>query len=192
MNLKINNTILKKIAFILLLFIGFQSWGQQFIVTEKPKEDKPNEGKPKEEPLIRYDEKEYNALLKYVPKSFIANEKTRPNNRYLLGDLNSISSLELRYAYLQQLNLNEKELKWLEGEIEALAVAFFNEGRPILLKKTGEYKACTGQGVETKVQNKSTLSIVYFCYVNPGAAVYEDRFLEIFNKRTEKLLATKK
>jgi len=172
---------LKKIAFILLLFFSSLSWTQNFVIVDKLEE----------ESNIMYSEVEYNALLRFTPKSFVSDVKSRPQNRVLQGDLNSISSLELRYAYQQQLKLNESEIQWLENEINQLAVAFFLDKKPIMLKKTGDYTNCKGQGIETIVQNNVAVTVVYFCYVYIGGATYEDRFIDVFNKRTEKLIASK-
>lgn len=172
---------MKKTAFILLLLLSSLSWAQNFVIVDKLEE----------ESNITFSEAEYNALLRHTPKSFVPNVKSRPQNRVLLGDLNSISSLELRFAYQQQLQLNESEIQWLENEINQLAVAFFLEGKPIMLKKTGDYNDCKGQGIETIVKNNISVSVVYFCYVYPGGATFEDRFIDIFNKRTEKLIASK-
>jgi len=181
---------LKKVAFILLLFICPFGWGQQFIVTEKPKQGEDKTVK-KEETIVT-DEKEYNALLTYTPKPFVSDLKSKPENQVLLGDLNTIGSLELRYAYREQLKLNEKEINWLENEIVKLATAFFNEGTPILIQRAGDYVTCTGKGLETRMQDNQRLTVLHFCYVCAGAAIYEDRFLEIFNKKTESLMAAKK
>ncbi len=194
---------MKKTAFILLLFVSSFCWSQQFIVTEGPNYKKKatvkEPGKKYElletnEPEVKmesFSEEEYATLLNQVPKSFSANTKMKPQNRVLRGDLNSIGSLEIRYAYQQQLKLNESEIKWLEGEINSLATAFFTDGMPIILKKTGEYGNCVGRNIQSEERNRQTVTVLSFCYTCPGAAEYEDRFLEIFNKRTEALIASK-
>ena len=190
------NTILKKIAFIVLLFCCSLGWAQQFVVVEKPgtkAAEKPVEKAVEqvvEVPKTISDE-EYKEFLNYSPKSFTANLKSKPQNRMLEGDLNSIGSLELRYAYQLQLKLNESEIKWMEKEIDQLAIAFFAEGKPILIKKTGSYDSCMDRGIETEDRNGLTVTILKFCYTCAGAADVEDKFLEIFNKRTEQLLAAK-
>ncbi len=166
------------------------SWAQQFIVTEKPKAG--NNQNDKTQSTLVTDDKEYNALLAYKPKSFVSDLKSKPENQVLLGDLNTIGSLELRYAYREQLKLNESEINWLENEIAKLAAAFFNEGTPIRIERAGDYVTCTGKGLETKIEDNQTLTVLHFCYVCAGAAIYEDRFLEIFNKKTESLMAAKK
>ena len=177
---------MKKIAFILLLLSGTLSWSQQFIVTEKSTGTKKDEVK-----ASVFSEEEYNKLLNYVPKSFKIDSESKPANRVLLGDLNSINSLELRYAYQQQLKLSESEIKWLESEISQLAIAFFTDGKPIILKKAGEYGNCTGRNIETEVQHKQKVTVLSFCYTCPGAEQYENRFLQIFNARTEILISSK-
>jgi len=198
---------LKKIAFIIVLFISPLSWSQQFVVLEKPtdkkeasenkevitRKEKVAELKPvtKEEPVIKeetFSEEEYSKLLNHIPKSFVANIKSKPLNKVLEGNLNSISSLELRYAYQQQLKLTGAEVKWLESEAEQLSIAFFAEGKPILLRKTGEYGNCNGRSIATEERGSQKITIVKFCYTCPGATVYEDRFIEVFNKRTEMLI----
>jgi hypothetical protein len=172
---------LKKIAFILLLFCCSSGWAQNFVIVDST-EVKSNP----------FSEEEYNKLLNHVPKTFVANQKSKPQNKVLAGDLNSISALELRFAYQEQLKLNISEIKWLEDEIDALAVAFFNERKPIILKRAGNYNDCNGRGIETELRNNFTVTILKFCYTCAGASKYEDRFLEVFNKRTEKLIAAKK
>lgn len=184
---------MKKIAFILVLFVSSISWGQQFVVTEKGEAER-SAAKPEEieEKKIVTDDKEYMALLTYVPKSFIADTKSKPVNKVLRGDLNTIGSLELRYAYREQLKLNEAEVNWLEKEIVKLAAAFFNEGTPVLMERAGDYKACTGRGLETKIQDKQAVTVLHFCYVCAGAEVHEDRFLALFNNKTISMMEAKK
>ncbi len=195
---------MKKIAFILLLLSGTLSWSQQFIVTEKStgtkkavakkehgKKSELLENKEPEAKDIAFSEEEYNKLLNYVPKSFKIDSQTKPTNRVLMGDLNSINTLELRYAYQEQLKLSEPEIKWLESEINQLAIAFFTDGKPTIIKKTGEYGNCTGRSIETEEQHKQKVTILSFCYTCPGASKYEDRFLQIFNARTEILISSK-
>jgi hypothetical protein len=172
---------LKKIAFIVLLFSCSLSWTQEVVVLNFPA--------GKEATLST---EEYNALLNYTPKGFVANIKSKPQNRVLQGDLNTISSLELRYAYQAQLKLNATEIKWLEDEINALAVSFFKEGKPIIINRTGENGNCTGQGAEIEERGGFTVTVMNFCYTFPDGLAFENRFLELFNNRTEKLIAAKK
>lgn len=188
---------MKKIAFIVLFLPSSMSWAQNFVVTEKPTEkafvvtDKAVE-QPEEEKIDEAAIAEFNELINYTPKAFIQNEKSKSKNRMLAGDLNSISSLELRYAYQAQLKLNAEEVKWMESEINQLAIAFFAEGKPIIIKKTGSYEGCIGQRVTSELKKGQNIKTLYFCYTCKGANDFEDRFIEIFNNRTEKLLAAKK
>jgi hypothetical protein len=173
---------LKKIAFILLLLFSCSlGWTQQFVVLERPVEKEKT-----------FSEEEYNQLLNHTPKSFVSDTKTKPKNRVLEGDLNSINSLELRYAYQQQLKLSMSEIKWLEDEINSLAVAFFKEGKPIIMEKAGGNEGCHDRGIETEQRNGVTITLFKFCYTCPGQDVIEDRFLQIFNNRTEKLIEARK
>lgn len=174
---------MKKIAFILLLISCSLSWAQNFTVSEKPT------GEPIKAP---FSEEEYSKLLNYTPKLFVANTKSKPENRVLMGDLNSISALELRYAYQEQLKLNPSEIEWMEGEINSLATAYFNGKKPILIERTGVYGDCAGREIKTEQRNGYKVTIIKFCYTFPGAEQFEDRFLEIFNKKTEELIAVKK
>ena len=195
---------MKKIAFILLLFSCSLSWSQQFIVVDSPKREQEKKEQQKKEQLEKEQENKEkerksaasiakcNELLNYSPKGFVPDLKSKPNNRVLMGDLNSIGSLELRYAYQEQLKLNAAEVKWLEEEINALAVAFFTEGKPVIIKKIGGYGGCPGQYLETEERKGTTVTILNFCYTCSGASVYEDRFIAIFNNRIEKLMASKK
>ncbi|MGC4041330.1 MAG: hypothetical protein QM710_11230 [Flavobacterium sp.] len=182
---------MKKVAFILVLFLSSMGWAQNFIVTERPA-DKSVEAPAEEEKADEGSVEEFNALINYTPKAFVPNEKTKPQNRMLAGNLNSISSLELRYAYQEQMKLSPQEVKWLESEIDQLSIAFFADGKPMIIKKTGGYEGCTGQRVSTENRNGYDIKTMYFCYTCKGASEFEDRFIEIFNKRTEKLIAFKK
>lgn len=173
---------MKNIAFTLLLFSATLGWSQNFVIVDKLPE----------ETNIVYSEQEYNALFKETPKAFVPNLKSKPKSKYLEGSLNSISSLEFRYSYEQQMKLSEVEKNWLESEIDALAAAFFKEGKPILLKRAGSYGNCTGRGTETKERDGMKVTDLYFCYVNQKGEASENRFVEIFNAQTEKLIAEKK
>jgi hypothetical protein len=173
---------LKKAAFILLLLSCSLGWSQNFVIVDKLPEESD----------VTYSEEEYNALLRTSPKAFIPNLKSKPESRFLEGDLTSISSLELRYAYQQQLKLSETEVKWLEDEINGLAVAFFKEGKPIIIKRAGSYGNCTGRGTEIKERDGMNVTDLYICYTFQRGEEYENRFLEIFNAKTEKLIAEKK
>lgn len=181
------NTILKRIAFILVLCCCSASWSQQFVLVDSL--DEKDKGTKKENTIS---DEEYNAFLNQVPKSFAANTKTRPQNRVLEGNLNSIGSLELRYAYQKQLNLNAAEIKWLEEEINGLAVAFFAEGKQILLRKAGNPQECVDRGIITDERNGYIVKIFKFCYTCPGADAVEDRFVAVLNNRMEKLMTAKK
>jgi len=165
-----------------VLFVSFSCWSQNFAIVDKL---------PEENDII-FSEAAYNQILNYTPKAFVSDTESRPNNKVLMGDLNTIRSLELRYAYQGQLKLNSKEIQWLEDEINHLAIAFFTEGKPIMLKKAGEYGNCNGQGISSQLLNDVPVMMLHFCYVYPGAEAFENRFLEIFNKRTEKLIAARK
>jgi hypothetical protein len=173
---------LKNIAFTLLFFSATLGWSQNFVLVDKL---------PEESEVI-YSEQEYNALLRHTPKAFVPNVKSKPKSKVLNGDLNSISSLELRYAYQQQLKLSEVEIKWMEAEINALATAFFKEGNPIIIKRAGTYGNCSGKGTETKDRDGMNVTDLYLCYTYQNGETFENRFLEIFNERTEKLIADKK
>lgn len=163
------------------MFSASLGYAQDFVIVDKL---------PEESDVV-YNEQEYNALLNYTPKAFVADAKSKPQNRVLDGELNSIGSIELRYAYQQQLNLKAAEIKWLEDEINALAIAFFTEGKPIIIKRAGNYSGCTGRGTETEQRNGFTITVFHFCYTYSNAEAFENRFLEIFNNRTEKLMAAK-
>lgn len=176
------HTILKNISFTVLFLSATLGWSQNFVIVDKL---------PEESEII-YSEQEYTALLRDTPKAFIPNMKSKPKNKFLEGDLNSINSLELRYAYQQQLKLSEDELKWMEDEINVLATAFFKEGKPIIIKRAGTYGNCTGRGTETKERDGMNVIDLYICYTYQHGEAFENRFLEIFNARTEKLIAERK
>lgn len=173
---------MKNLTFTLLLFSATLGWSQNFVIVDKL---------PEESEVI-YSEQEYNALLRNAPKGFIPNLKSKPKTKALNGDLNSIGSLETRYAFQQQFKLSDAEIKWMDSEINALATAFFKEGNPIIIKRTGKYGKCTGQGTETKELDGITVTDLHICFTNQKGESFENRFLDIFNARTEKLIAEKK
>lgn len=173
---------MKNIAFIVLFFSTTLGWSQNFVIVDKL---------PEESEIV-YSEEDYNALLRHTPKTFVPNTKAKPENKSLQGNLNSISSLEIRYAYQEQMKLTETEVKWLEDEIVALATAFFKEGKPLLIKRAGTYANCTGRGTELKEYEGVKVTDLHFCYTYQNGEQFENQFLAIFNATTGKLMAEKK
>ena len=164
-----------------MLFYTSFAWSKNFVIADSTQKKE-----------IIFSEEEYNGLLNFTPKSFFGNQKTKPKNRFLYVDLNTISLLELRYAYQQQLFLTTSEIQWLEDEINALAIAFFADGKLIILKRAGNYNDYNGCGIETQVRKQITVTVIDFCFTYQSGLAFENRFFEIFNNRTEKLIAVGK
>ncbi|MFI0431208.1 hypothetical protein [Mariniflexile sp. HMF6888] len=131
-------------------------------------------------------EKEYLKLLNYTPKNFKIDLKNKPSNEFLKTDLNSI--WKLKYAYELKDKLTDYEIKWLEEQINQLAVAYFIENKPIIIKSVGGYSGCPEQLLETELKNKTEITILSIC--SGGCIINKNTedFVELFNNRTKKLL----
>lgn len=129
----------------------------------------------------------YNNLINYTPKNFSIDEASKPKNRFLELNLNSISGLKMIYQFQTELKLGVEEVKWLNRQIDQIALAFYLEGNPILIRKTGGYSGCEGDGIHNEKSNGKEVTILDFCFTCSGAGALED-FIKIFNNRTETLL----
>lgn len=68
-----------------------------------------------------------------------------------------------------------------------MALAFYLEGNPILIRKTGGYSGCEEINVNEAIINEKRVTILNFCFTCKGAGQLEE-FINIFNNRTKKLL----
>lgn len=129
----------------------------------------------------------YNNLLNRTPKNFGVNEASKPNNRYFTLDLNSIIGLRNVYQFQDDLKFNATEINWLNKQIDQLALAFYLEEKPILIRKVGGIDGCPDENVYTEIIKKKKVTIVNFCFTCSGAGKL-DEFIQIFNNRTNSLL----
>ncbi len=130
---------------------------------------------------------QYIQLLNYSPQNFQVDLENKPQSNFIENNLNSIWKLLTVYRLKEQ--LNDNEIKWLEKQVNQIAVAFFLENRPILLQSDGGYSGCSEKLIETKLINGNKVTILKYCY---GGCVGDQNvvtFIQIFNNRTEKLLA---
>ena len=135
---------------------------------------------------ISKSEKEYFELLNHTPKNFKIDNENKPSSKFLKTDLNSI--WKLKNAYKLKEKLNDNEVKWLEDQINQLAVAYFLEKQPIILENVGGFSGCPEQLVSIKLKNKRKVTVLSFCYGGCISSGKTDDFIRIFNNRTEKLL----
>ncbi|WP_291150058.1 hypothetical protein [Flavobacterium sp. UBA7680] len=129
----------------------------------------------------------YNNLLNRTPKNFKVDEISKPNNRFFTLDLNSIGRLESIYQFQNEFKLNEAEINWLNKQIDQIALAFYLEGNPILIRKVGGYDGCPNENVYTETIKRKKVTILNFCFTCSGAGKL-DKFIQIFNNRTNSLL----
>lgn len=129
----------------------------------------------------------FNNLLNYTPKNFSIDEVSKPKGDFLGFKMNSISQLKMVYKFQRELNLGKEEIKWLDLQIDQMALAFYLEGNPILIKATGGYDGCGGEKVSKELINNVDVTVLNFCFTCSGAGKLEN-FISIFNNRTKKLL----
>lgn len=129
----------------------------------------------------------YNNLINYTPKNFSVDEISKPKDRFLELNLNSIGGLKMVYEFQNELKLDEEDIKWLNVQIDQIALSFYLEGNPILIRKTGGYSGCEGKMIGKEIINGKEVTILDFCFTCSGVGKLEN-FIKIFNHRTEKLL----
>ncbi len=131
----------------------------------------------------------YNNLLNKTPKNFKVDESTKPKNKYFESsiNLNSLGGLEAVYGFREELQLNEGEIKWLDEQIDQIAVAFYLEGKPILIRKVGGYEGCPDESIYKENIKGREVTILNFCFSCTDKRRL-DNFIKIFNDRTNALL----
>ncbi|MDR6759922.1 hypothetical protein J2Y38_000101 [Flavobacterium sp. 2755] len=129
----------------------------------------------------------YNNLYSRTPKNFKVDEISKPNNRFFTLDLNSIGGLRSVYQFQDDLKFNGTEINWLNKQIDQIALAFYLEGKPILIRKVGGYDGCPDVNVYTETIKRKKVTILNFCFTCSGAGKL-DEFIQIFNNRTNSLL----
>ena len=161
---------MKKITFILFLFASTLCSAQVDFKTES--------------------DKKFIKLMNYTPKAFKTELSLKPKNKFLKSEINSIAKLKLHYFFQDEFKYDDIEVKWLEDQINQLAVAYFLEKQPIILKSIYGSSGCPEELVTTEFKNKKSITILYFCSGGCVVNNYIENFIRIFNNRTEKLLLT--
>ena len=131
----------------------------------------------------------YNNLLNRTPNNFQVDDTTKPKNRYFELNINlkSIGGLETLYGFQEEIKLSSEEIKWLEKQIDQIAVAFFLEGNPILIRKVGGYEGCPDENIYKEYINGKEVTILNFCFSCTDKRKL-DNFIKVFNNRTNSLL----
>ncbi|MFD2942005.1 hypothetical protein [Flavobacterium notoginsengisoli] len=129
----------------------------------------------------------YNNLYSRTPKNFKVDEISKPNNRFFTLDLNSIGGLRSLYQFQEELKFNAAEIDWLNKQIDQIALAFYLEEKPILIRKVGGYEGCPNGNIYTEIIKEKKVTILNFCFTCSGAGKL-DEFIRIFNNRTNLLL----
>ena len=130
----------------------------------------------------------YDNLTNRTPKNFKVDEISKPQNRFFELNLNSIGSLAAIYQFRDELKFTETEIYWLNKQIDQIALAFYLEGNPILIRKVGGYEGCPdNNNVYTEIIKEKKVTILNFCFSCTDRARL-DQFIQIFNNRTNSLL----
>ena len=129
----------------------------------------------------------YNNLINRTPKNFKVDEASKPENRFLKLNLNSIGGLESVYQFREEFKFNETEVNWLNKQIDQIALAFYLEGKPILIRTVGGIDGCPEENIYTEIIKKKKVTILNYCFTCSGPGRLEE-FIKIFNNRTNSLL----
>lgn len=129
----------------------------------------------------------YNNLLNRIPKNFKVDEVSRPKNRFFDLNLNTIGGLEMIYGFKEELKLETTEIIWLNEQIDQIALAFYLEGNPILIRQVGGYEGCPDENVYSEIIKDRKVTILNFCFSCTDRRQLDD-FIKIFNNRTFSLL----
>lgn len=131
-------------------------------------------------------DKEYLEILNYTPKNYKIDLENKPSSEFLKTNLSSIWKLKFAYELKDKLNYNE--IKWLEDQINQLAVAYFLEKKPIIIENVGGYSGCPEKLMTNELKNETKITVLYFC--SGGCIVNNETedFIRIFNNRTANLL----
>lgn len=161
---------MRKTIFILILFLS--------VITLAQNSDSQNESK-----------KEFNILMNYIPKGLSLDLIKRPENRFLKEPINTIGSLKSYYELQHIFKFNELEINWIEERINEIALCFYLENKPILIKRVGRYSGCPKEIIKTNIRNGIKIKVLSFCYECTGFSSHAENFIKIFNNQTEKLLS---
>ncbi|MEL1253460.1 hypothetical protein AAEO57_06730 [Flavobacterium sp. DGU38] len=129
----------------------------------------------------------YNNLLNRTPKNFKIDEASELENKISSLNLNSIGGLDIIYQFKDKLKLNATEINWLNKQTDQIALAFYLEGNPILIRKVGGVDGCPDENVYTEIIKEKKVTILNFCF-SCLDFTRSDQFIQIFNNRTNSLL----
>jgi len=131
--------------------------------------------------------KAYSDFLYYTPKALALDPAPAEFGTWKLDNLMTVWLL---YGYKDSRGLSAGELSWLTGRINDLAVAFYVEGKPVMLYSTGGFHGCPESEFELKKESLKGKEVtrVNFCHSCTGGLPHEDEFITIFNNRTKRLL----
>ena len=133
------------------------------------------------------EEIEYFELLNYTPVNYQFSFGNIIESKISTHKLNSIWKFKNSCNKIGQ--LTETETRWLEKEINQLALEFFLEDKPVILKEVGGYDGCPDQLLSTEVDDKRIITTIYFCRGGCISFGHTEKFIEIFNNRTNALIA---
>jgi len=137
---------------------------------------------------LNSEETEYNDFMNYEPKLYISTLNPELKEKFDFMELNSLASFKLFYSNQEYFQLNSDEIKEIEDEINQLVVALFLENKPVIIKKVGGYDGCPEEMIYKDYLNGKEITILNLCFTCMGATEYENRFIEIVNNRSQRLL----
>ncbi|KOS06911.1 hypothetical protein AM493_13380 [Flavobacterium akiainvivens] len=131
---------------------------------------------------------EYTKLISYTPKAY-CDTLNKPSALKDIKNLGTIFYLSTAYGYAKNLGFTQDDIKWLEGQVNQLALAFYLEGKPVMLREVGGYDGCPDIWFYPELQNGKEVTIITLCYSCTEAKTEHRDFIKIFNRRTTLLLA---
>lgn len=131
---------------------------------------------------------EYNELINYTPKYLEEDPDAVPDYSLFQQEFNSIITLKLLSSMRDELEVQDSSIiDWLDDRIDGLALAFYLEGKRIIISKTGGYAGCPDQMMKTITENGVEITKVYLCHSCTDAHS-DDAFVSIFNNRMRALM----
>ena len=122
--------------------------------------------------------------MNYIPKKFNIDKPTSFIDSLLLTKTSNIANLRFVYESLYKNDTIVYNYKnWLDNRINELSIAFFNEGKPILIKSTGGVAGCVKR-VDTETVNNIEVTNLYFCFGCTNHNSFVQKFMDTFNAQT--------
>ncbi len=140
--------------------------------------------------LDNYKIDEEDTIMLYTPKHFLTKDTI---NSRILNEVRNIATLRMVYIIQNKLHLNELEYDILEKKIDRMALAFYLEGKPIIIERINGFYGRPDGYIKKEPCNGINVTTINFTYnCQDTFRKYEEKFIEIFNNRTMKLLAARK